>query len=343
MPQGASASGIYLVGSDGSGLEAVWTWETAGSQAVYLVWSPDGRHLAFFGHDAGDDSSGLYVLDADQGSLTRLVEVGMLWHPPVWSSDGSQLYFSASSSLGPGGIGVVPADGSGAPTLLATDPEMARLMTISPDGQTVTATIGGPPKLAVMDVDDPQMRVIVDDLIVTSAPVWSPDSQQIAFIGQPSGGGNQLYVVNADGTGRLQLSDVQPPNAVASGGAALDPVWSPDGQQIAYTVRHAATPATEQMEVYVSAVDGSDTRNLSNDPEHVDTGPNWSPDAQEIAVVSQPAEAWRDPANASGGPEIKDIRVVMADGTNLRTVLAGVEFGNFMELSGLPEWRPTTP
>src|SRR5687768_12896646 len=29
MPEGASASAIYLVGRDGAGLEAIWTWETA--------------------------------------------------------------------------------------------------------------------------------------------------------------------------------------------------------------------------------------------------------------------------------------------------------------------------
>ncbi len=57
--------------------------------------------------------------------------------------------------------------------------------------------------------------------------------------------------------------------------------------------------------MYLSAVDGSDTRNLSNDPEHADTGPSWSPDGREITFVSQP-----------------DIRVIMADGTNPRTVAA---------------------
>ncbi len=58
VPEGASASALYLVGSDGAGLHAAWTWETIGSHAVYLVWSPDGRQLAFFGYDAGAGSAG---------------------------------------------------------------------------------------------------------------------------------------------------------------------------------------------------------------------------------------------------------------------------------------------
>src|SRR5690606_24660026 len=147
------------------------------------------------------------------------------------------------------------------------------------------------------------------------------------FIAQPSSGGNQLYVVNADGTELTRISDVQPPNAIAFGFAAADPVWSPDGQQIAYVVRHAATPETEQMDVYVSSVDGSQTRNLSNDPEHVEIGPSWSPDGREVVFVSQPVVAWR----AGAEPSVEDIRVVMADGTNPRTVVAGVQFESYRE------------
>jgi|GEM_PF-3943899 len=347
IPDGASANGIYLVGSDGSGPDAAWTWDTDGSHAVYLVWSPDGQHLAFFGYDASVDRSGLYVLDTVQGSLTRPIELDgtwLIWRPAVWSPDGSQLYVSMPRSpFGDGGIWAVPADGTADPTLVAAEPMMGNSLTISPDGQYVAATIGGPPQLGVMSVGDSQMTVIVDDLLVTSAPAWSPDSRRIAFIAQPSGGGNHLYIVNADGTDLTQLSDVQPPNAVAFGFAAADPVWSPDGQQIAYIVRLAPTPTTEQMDVYVSAVDGSDTRNLSDDPESVDFGPSWSTDGSEVAFVSRSAAAWRDSANSSGDPESSVISVIMADGSNPRTVIEGVEFQNYMELTGLPVWRPTGP
>jgi Tol biopolymer transport system component len=327
MPEGGSASAISLVGSDGSGLETLWTWDDDWSHAVYLVWSPDGRQLAFYGLDAGTKSLGLYVLDASGGSPTHLLEVGTMWYPPVWSPDGSQLYVSASAAPGGSGIWVVPADGSGTPTdVIAEQGGMETPLRISPDGQQMAVTVltSSGPQLAVLRVDDPQRRVLVDDLMINSGLVWSPDSRQVAFIGQAADGIGQLYVVNADGTGRSQLSDHQPPDAVASGFVAAEPVCSPDGQQIAYTV------VTTQQEVYLASVDGSGTRNLSNDPQHADTGPSWSPDGRALAFISQ-----------------GDIRVIMADGTHPQTVVTGFQFGSYAvplrELISLPAWRPPAP
>jgi Tol biopolymer transport system component len=296
----------------------------------------------------GTESVGLYMLDADQGSVTRLHD-GDFYGLPTWSSDGSQVYISVprTSAVVDGGILAVPVDGS-APTWLISLQELDThipTMRVSPDGRKIAAPVGGggPPQLAVMSVDDPQTRVVVgDDLFIDGDPVWSPDSRQIAFIGlhplptpdQPNSyGQGQLYVVNADGTGLSQLTDNWPSN----------PVWSPDGQQIAYSMSQTATPGTEQMVVYVSAVDGSDTRNLSNDPEYVDTGPSWSPDGREVAFVSQPVDDWRVADPSGEEPMIADIRVIMADGTHPRTVVAGVQFEHFMELIGRPAWRPTAP
>src|SRR6266511_1713409 len=60
-------------------------------------------------------------------------------------------------------------------------------------------------------------------------PAWSPDGTRIAFMGQtPEGTENyEIYVMNADGTGRRRLTD-----SPASDGF---PSWSPDGTKIAFT------------------------------------------------------------------------------------------------------------
>jgi Tol biopolymer transport system component len=327
---------------------------------VYLEWSPDGRHLAFFGHDAGLDAasggySALFVLDPDRRettnlNLSHLRDVGFMWGPPTWSSDGSLLYVSlpAPSAVPAGvdpdttaGILAIPVDSSAAPTWLITLQELGMEtpeVRVSPDGQTIAALVHEPPQLVLARVDDPQTRVAVSDLTVGGFPVWSPDSRQLAFIGLSPDGLGQLCVVNADGTGLSQLTNHQSPDEVVSEGASAAPVWSPDGQQIAYTVLLDAT-----QQVHVSAVDGSQTRNLSNDPERSETGPSWSPDGREIVVLSRSADAWR----AGETPSIAEIRVIKADGTEPRTVVAGVQGVQFEpfddETTGQPKWRPTAP
>jgi Tol biopolymer transport system component len=58
-----------------------------------------------------------------------------------------------------------------------------------------------------------------------TAPDWSPDGTRLAFTSREEGN-FEIYVVNANGTGRTRLT--------RSGGTNVAPTWSPDGQWIAY-------------------------------------------------------------------------------------------------------------
>lgn len=96
---------------------------------------------------------------------------------------------------------------------------------------------------------------------------WSPDGTRIAFK-SASRTNYEISVMNADGTGRTQLTSTP----VAEG----EPTWSPDGAKIAF-VRGG--------EVWVMNADGSGQANLTNNPA-VDSRPAWSPLGNEIAFVS---------------------------------------------------------
>lgn len=67
---------------------------------------------------------------------------------------------------------------------------------------------------------------------------------------------DDVYVVNADGTGRRAL--------VRAPGPQLDPDWSPDGASLAYRDSRAGINVDD--EIHVAAVDGSGVRNLTENP-----------------------------------------------------------------------------
>src|SRR5690242_6449134 len=124
--------------------------------------------------------------------------------------------------------------------------------------------------------------------IVNSYPSPSPNAGRIAFASNRTGE-FQIFVMNWDGTGLLQVTHDR--------GGNVTPSWSPDGRMIAFA-------STEQRdgnaELYIMNADGSDQRRLTNNPAD-DSHPHWSPDSRRIIFSSS-----RTTQNPKG-PEWDDI------------------------------------
>ena len=123
-------------------------------------------------------------------------------------------------------------------------------------------------------------------------PVWSPDGSRIAFVSNrenDKGGGQFIYVMDADGSHVRQLSSENESNW---------PDWSPDGSHITYT---------NKGDIYGINADGSGQAvNLTNSPED-DQQPVWSPDSSKIAWIK-------------GEKENKNVFVMDADGSDQRQI-----------------------
>jgi dipeptidyl aminopeptidase/acylaminoacyl peptidase len=133
--------------------------------------------------------------------------------------------------------------------------------------------------------------------VVAAALAAAPGaaSARIAF-----NAGDDIYTINADGSGRTRV--------VAGGSEAA---WSPDGQSIAYVrLLSGDEEEDERSQIWVMNADGSGARAVSAGPKHgrVDASPNWSPDGQRIAFVrfrftSRALESKLISASARGGDE----------------------------------------
>jgi Tol biopolymer transport system component len=94
---------------------------------------------------------------------------------------------------------------------------------------------------------------------------------RIAFsAGAPNA--EDVYVVRADGSGLDQVTS-EPV-------AEFDPSLAPDGARVAY--RHQADVDSDTTEIYVSAIDGTGSRDISHNEGPPDWGPTWSPDGSTI-------------------------------------------------------------
>jgi Tol biopolymer transport system component len=224
---GADAD-IWVINADGTGEHDVSNDPTGPD--IQPAWSPDGTQIAFVKQHF-DGSSEIWVMNADGSNQRELTTGGgtSVNIRPSWSPSGTWIAF-ASNQTGNLELYKIRPSGSAQSRFTFTDTIQEDNPNWSPDGTRLafdgcvspTYPCPGSPNNEIfsMRVDGTDWRRLTNDPSIDANPAWSPDGTQIVFRSDRAPDGTQLWKMNADGSGVVQLTFVP-----FLGG--VDPDWQP--------------------------------------------------------------------------------------------------------------------
>jgi dipeptidyl aminopeptidase/acylaminoacyl peptidase len=224
----------------------LWLADTTSAQRIRLTsskgssydarWSPDGKWIAFLSDrppllaGAKEGKAQIYLISSSGGEARELTKIETGVNEFAWAPNSAQIAFTAAD---PQTKARKDRDEKyGEIQVISGDYSMAQLWAITiPSSTVIFSHFPWASDPSPADVDNPHPITEGNSFTVGSF-AWSPDSNRIAFSAQrdPDLGSAEtadIYVVGM-GTGGTVTKIVSTP------GPDTDPVWSPDGTEIAY-------------------------------------------------------------------------------------------------------------
>ena len=246
---------IYECEFDGYGVKPL---TNSRSICMNPALSPDGKHLAYIDFISGRPT--LYIRSLTGG---RIAAVGKsaVSIDPGWRNNNE---VAATLSF----------DGNQEIYLVNTDGTLSRRVTnsksidisptFSPDGSKMAfvSSRNGLPQLFIQDLASGQVKRLTFSGRYNTQPSWSPVGDKIVYTTWEKGGEINIFTINADGSGLMQLTQ--------KSGENKSPSWSPDGEMIVFT---SNCQGKEKLYV-MSSKGGNERLFLQVDGEQ--TQPSWS-------------------------------------------------------------------
>jgi len=271
-------SGIWMAGREGADPHALFPNDADSEHDACERWTPDGKYLLFTRYSQGHNN--IWVLPDDHSWFNRHPKAMQLtngpldFSEPLPSRDGKRIFalgaqprtelikYDGKSGFGPflGGLSITDLD-------FSTDGKWVTYVTI-PDKALWRSRIDG---------SDP-MQLTDPGKVSAALPRWSPDGNQIVFMGRTVNANFRAFLISANG-GTFQ-------DLVPNAQAGMDPGWMPDGKSIVLTLSNLG-PTGQGISVLdleskkMSALPGA---------EHL-FSPRISPDGKSIAAITIDSQA----------------------------------------------------
>lgn len=264
--------------------------QTEGYILDYAV-SPDGRSIAYSVSRANSGTD-IWLIDAD-GQNNRLL-LGCeesACSQATWSPDGNRLLYERRTVLQAGAPPGAPRlwwldVATGQTTAVFQDSQWLGLFpTFSHDGQWISYTAPQSQEVQAYNLQSGQSLLIPSQ---TGEPAaWSPDNRSLLM----------TQVVLDEQKFAIQILKVSVPSGETVSLSGADsatndswPLWSPDGQWIAFTRKPPNTATGKQ--VWLMRPDGSEAQDVTQRPDIHFVTPAWSPDGRFLTfhgyALSQP-------------------------------------------------------
>ncbi|GMV98954.1 MAG: hypothetical protein AMXMBFR84_00940 [Candidatus Hydrogenedentota bacterium] len=271
------------------------------------VWSPEGDQIAFSAQYP--DGLGIYVIHYPGGTPQLVPAIGTWNQYPRWSPDGSKLAFQVgglleasievfdvtkNASVRYGG----EAKGLMRPVWEAND----RLITVGIRGLPDELTSG----LTLVTENNTEKTNRSSDAYTVWAVEPSAPLEAVAF--ESNDGGDREIIVYTARSGAVDVSN--------HAAADLNPVWSPDGQWIAFESFRGGTRGLYQVKPAQLLV-----KTIAADPGYNNWSPSWSPDMTQVAFIT----------DRSGSPKLAIVDLASGE-TRLFDAIPGDH--------AAPAWRP---
>jgi len=248
------------------------------ADAVEPQWSPHGTRIAYWGLPGGSGRRSIFTIDTAGRDRVTVIDDGNVNWNPVWSPDGTYLYFSSDRG-GSLNIWRVPIDEStgrvrGKPEAVTTPAAMSGDIRVSRDGRHLIYVSGDHRgNIVKVGFDPARERLVGSPVPITEgskqfiSPDVSPDGHWVTFW---SGEGEEsIFVSRTDGSDLRQLTHDRFRNR--------GPVWSPDQKRIAFY-----SDRSGKYEIWSVDPDGNNLEQLTSTPDEQIHTPMWLPDGKHL-------------------------------------------------------------